>query len=270
MLSRVVTGALAAAVALAATLWREPWGVVALAVFLLVVSGIELATLIRARSATVIVVALLLTAPGAFLPLEAATFQVYLAVLWALGVTSLIVWRPHYIPEGLGLVCWVSSGLWCALVLGLQQDRGDSIITPSLLLLALLPLWVGDSLAYLVGSTFGSHKLAPQWSPNKTLEGAAANFIGCLLAAVAIGKAIHVPPLSAAAVGISTGLLGQVGDLLQSRIKRLAGVKDSGRLLPGHGGALDRLDSFLFSSFPSLVCLQYLSPMEFHVKQWPW
>ena len=72
------------------------------------------------------------------------------------------------------------------------------------------------------------------------------------------------------AVGLSTGVLGQVGDLLQSRIKRLAQVKDSGSILPGHGGVLDRLDSFLFSSYPSLLALYLLAPDEFHVKQWPW
>jgi phosphatidate cytidylyltransferase len=145
-----------------------------------------------------------------------------------------------------------------------------AVFATNLLLLALLPLWVGDSLAYFVGKAIGKHKLAPKISPNKTWEGAIANLVGCLVAAYAIGLWLEVPLAASIAVGLTTGILGQVGDLLQSRLKRLAEVKDSGSILPGHGGVLDRLDSFLFSSYPSLLALYLLAPETFHVKQWPW
>jgi phosphatidate cytidylyltransferase len=166
-------------------------------------------------------------------------------------------------------VFWVACGALSALWLQ-RQPFGNSNFAPNLLLIALLPLWVGDSLAYFVGKAIGKHKLAPSISPNKTWEGAIANLVGCLAAAYAIGSWLQLPVAASIAVGLTTGMIGQVGDLLQSRIKRLANVKDSGSILPGHGGVLDRLDSFLFSAYPSLLALWLLAPEAFHVKQWPW
>ena len=104
---------------------------------------------------------------------------------------------------------------------------------------------------------------------HKTVEGAAANLFACVVAAYALGTCLEVPVAASVAVGLSAGLFGQAGDLLQSRLKRASGAKDSGSLLPGHGGVLDRLDSFLFSSFPSMALLIWLAPGLFHVKQWP-
>jgi phosphatidate cytidylyltransferase len=105
-----------------------------------------------------------------------------------------------------------------------------------------------DTGAYYIGRAFGHNKLAPRVSPGKTVEGA----IGGLATAILIGplcKLIFFPelPLShAIALGAAIGLLGQIGDLAESLLKRGAGVKDSGNLLPGHGGMLDRIDSILF------------------------
>ena len=134
------------------------------------------------------------------------------------------------------------------------------------LVLALVPLWVGDSAAYFIGKSVGRRPLAPNISPNKTVEGSVANLIGCLIAAFAIGHYFNLPWSVPLAFGLSTGLFGQVGDLLQSKLKRDAGVKDSGSLLPGHGGVLDRLDSLLYSAPISLGCATLLASSVFHVK----
>jgi phosphatidate cytidylyltransferase len=117
------------------------------------------------------------------------------------------------------------------------------------LMFALMVNWVGDTGAYYVGRRFGKHKLAPRVSPGKSWEGAAAS------AAVSIVFGLIYLPLAIAGVslwvagGISlvANAAGQVGDLAESALKRGAGVKDSGTLLPGHGGMLDRLDSSLFA-----------------------
>jgi len=122
------------------------------------------------------------------------------------------------------------------------------------LLIPLLATWAGDSAAYFAGRAWGRARLAPSVSPGKTVVGAVAGLIGsgCAAAVVAwwaVGGASSMGPTVGAAllVGIVVGAAGQLGDLVESVLKREAGVKDSGTLLPGHGGVLDRVDSLLFA-----------------------
>ncbi|MDB4495338.1 phosphatidate cytidylyltransferase [Flavobacteriaceae bacterium] len=112
-----------------------------------------------------------------------------------------------------------------------------------------LIIWMNDSFAYLIGKQFGKNKLYPSVSPKKTFEGAIGGLVFGLLAAVLIAQ---IDPLLSlyqwlllATVVVITGNLG---DLLESKFKRVAGVKDSGAILPGHGGMLDRLDSLIFAA----------------------
>ena len=114
-------------------------------------------------------------------------------------------------------------------------------------LLTVLAIWVGDSAAYLVGRSRGRRLLVPRLSPKKTVEGA----IGGLLGATAVGGlavsvfGLGVAPVVGGLIGAAIGLAGQIGDLAESMLKRQAGVKDSGTLIPGHGGILDRVDALL-------------------------
>lgn len=104
-------------------------------------------------------------------------------------------------------------------------------------------VWAADVGAYAFGRLFGRTKLAPAVSPGKTLEGMAG---GLLLAALAAGVAaalLGLPVARVATLGVATALVSVLGDLTQSMFKRNVGLKDSGRLLPGHGGVLDRIDS---------------------------
>ena len=107
-----------------------------------------------------------------------------------------------------------------------------------------------DTFAYFAGSAFGRHKLAPSISPGKTIEGLAGGLVGGVVAALAV-RVLGLPALpapAAVALGIVVASLGVTGDLVESLMKRWAGVKDSGHLFPGHGGMLDRLDSLLFGA----------------------
>ncbi len=117
------------------------------------------------------------------------------------------------------------------------------------LMFALMINWIGDTGAYYVGRKFGKRKLAPRVSPGKSWEGAAASAVTGILFGVFFVP-FFIPgtsPLAAAAISLVANAAGQVGDLAESALKRGAGVKDSGTILPGHGGMLDRLDSSLFS-----------------------
>jgi phosphatidate cytidylyltransferase len=116
------------------------------------------------------------------------------------------------------------------------------------LLLAII--FAGDISAYYVGSNLGRHKLNPAISPGKTVEGAVGGLAGNLLVG-SIGKFFFLPALSwgpAVLFFLAVGLAGQVGDLFESEFKRSSKIKDSGGILPGHGGFLDRIDALLFAS----------------------
>jgi phosphatidate cytidylyltransferase len=120
---------------------------------------------------------------------------------------------------------------------------------PWLLFLLLALVWTGDSAAYVVGSRFGNHKLAPVISPNKSLEGAAASVVGALAVAF-VWREFYIEQtgLSLMVLVVFTNIAAQLGDLVESMLKRGAGVKDSGSLVPGHGGVLDRFDALFFAA----------------------
>lgn len=120
---------------------------------------------------------------------------------------------------------------------------------PAWIFYLLLVIFAGDTGAYYVGSYLGKHKLCPLVSPKKTIEGAlggiTANIVAAGLAQVLLLKGI--PWVAAVVLGILAGAAGQVGDLFESIFKRAANIKDSGNILPGHGGILDRIDALLFA-----------------------
>jgi phosphatidate cytidylyltransferase len=114
----------------------------------------------------------------------------------------------------------------------------------------LVCLWVGDTGAYLIGKRFGRTALAPRVSPKKTWEGAIGGLALSALAGLAAAAIGGFGPVSGALLGAVVGVFGILGDLFQSAWKRSLGLKDSGGLLPGHGGVLDRGDSLLLA-FPA-------------------
>jgi phosphatidate cytidylyltransferase len=133
-------------------------------------------------------------------------------------------------------------------------------VSVHLLFFALALNWVGDSAAYYVGRQFGKHKLAPRVSPGKSWEGAIASVLGAaLFGLLYLGHFLpQIPWWQVIVMAAIANTAGQFGDLAESALKRGAGVKDSGNLLPGHGGMLDRVDSSLFA-LPVVYVLYRLS-----------
>jgi phosphatidate cytidylyltransferase len=182
----------------------------------------------------------------AFLPMPTVedVFFVFL-----LGVAALTLRTKRPMVEALPAAGISSSGLiLVALPLTYAiRLHGAGTDGPRLLMFALVITWVGDTAAYFAGRAIGKHPLAPVLSPKKSWEGTVASIFGALLVAVVFARWLTVPLphlLGMAALG---NIAGQAGDLLESAYKRSAGVKDSGSLLPGHGGVLDRIDALILA-----------------------
>ncbi|HET7875549.1 MAG TPA: phosphatidate cytidylyltransferase [Methylomirabilota bacterium] len=168
-----------------------------------------------------------------------------------LGVLTAALWRParsgiDWEPAAVTIagICYVN---W---LMGYAFWLRDLPSGTQWVLLLVWVTWMGETAAYLVGSTLGRHKLAPVVSPRKTVEGAAAQVVVSVLSAIAAAVWFFsgMSALSAALVGAVLGVAGQVGDLVESALKRSVGVKDTGWIIPGHGGLLDRMDSLLFNT----------------------
>ena len=201
------------------------------------------------RTPTALVYALVvlgaLVAPGPW-------FGVLVLALFVLGLVELrgLVRR---LPRRVGMAAFaigaliLAVGLYALLALTGYAQTHAAVERPWVLV-ALVPTWVGDTTAYLVGSLIGRRRLAPRISPGKTWEGTIAGFVGAALSTVAVfALAFGAPPPAAivALVAVLIGPAGLVGDLAESALKRAAAVKDSGTLFPGHGGVLDRIDSLM-------------------------
>jgi phosphatidate cytidylyltransferase len=167
--------------------------------------------------------------------------------LFVLGLTFLTLSTRRPIVESLPAAGISSSALLLvAFPLSFAvRLHGGSTAGPRLLLFALVITWAADTFAYFAGRAFGKHPLAPHISPKKTWEGSAASMIGSLLVAHAFSFWIKMPLPHLFAMAVLGNIAGQMGDLLESAYKRSAGVKDSGGLLPGHGGVLDRIDALI-------------------------
>jgi phosphatidate cytidylyltransferase len=169
--------------------------------------------------------------------------------LFVLGIAAITLFTKRPLVETLPAAGISASGL-ILIAFPLSYTvrlHGVGTQGPVLLLFVLVITWVGDSAAYFVGRSLGKHPLAPHLSPKKTWEGTVASFLGSLIVAIVFARFMTVPLphlLGMAAVG---NVAGQVGDLLESAYKRSAGIKDSGSLLPGHGGVLDRIDALILA-----------------------
>jgi phosphatidate cytidylyltransferase len=210
---------------------------------------------------------------GAIAVLFGATFFSPALILPALGLCSLVLVLVCGFGSPLERVLRDSAfSIFPLLYIGLTlatlpllwvQPNG-----PSLLIFLFCVVWTGDVAALYIGRSFGRHKLAPKISPNKSWEGSAASVVGSLLiAALLVGlarwsegtAALPYPGPLVRWLGLAVllNVFAQVGDLVESAIKRGAGVKDSGAMLPGHGGILDRIDALLLAA-PALWYAQWI------------
>lgn len=198
-----------------------------------------------------------------------------LVLLLLVGLVSsgVLLWRSGEHPFLASACATVVAPLYIGATLSfallirhIPEARGAPAELPwegtMLVLLALGVVWVGDSAAYFVGRAVGRRRLAPRVSPGKTVEGSVAGLVAATATGALMGLALQdlatapVSPVAGAGMGLVLGAAAQFGDLAESLLKRDAGVKDSGTLLPGHGGVLDRFDAAFFTLPTAYALLQ--------------
>jgi phosphatidate cytidylyltransferase len=258
-MKRLLTSAIGVPLVLAAVFLLKGWWFFAF--IALVVEGAvwELAAILQVRAPKAPLRLLLLLAPLAAWGLSYAltdpigvTALRYLlfaaALLLSVGLGTLLLLSRTPLEETLPAMGAFAFGIpyFAAATSSIHLlQRADPWLT--FLLMAIV--WLGDTAAYYVGSRIGRHKMAPVISPKKSWEGAAASFVVAVLSAAVWDWCRHgtlEPGLLA--VAAATAVAAQIGDLVESLVKRSSGVKDSGNILPGHGGAFDRVDALLFGA----------------------
>lgn len=163
------------------------------------------------------------------------------------------------IPRSVAVVAlsWLYCGLLVASLVGLRLRFGVPWV-----IMAFVVTWANDTFAYFTGHAFGRHRLYERISPKKTWEGFAGGAVGSVAGAL-VSRWLLLPdalsPAAAVVIGVGAAVLGPLGDLAESMVKRAAGVKDSSRIIPGHGGLLDRIDALLFVGPWIYVCADYVA-----------
>lgn len=270
MLTRALTAAVLLAAFLAALLLLErPWFAALIGV-VVAVGGYEWGKLAR-------------LAPPAALGFALAALALYGGLAWVLSPLRTAE-GPELALFGAAAAFWLFAApawlrrgmegspasllLTAGLAVLVPTGLAAVTLTPAQLLLALGLIWVADTAAYLAGRAFGRRRLAPRISPGKTWEGAAGGAVGtiiyaiiCAQAGAPLGGSISGaawPPYLAATLLLCA--VSIVGDLFESALKRQAGAKDSGALLPGHGGVLDRIDSATSTLPFAALAFHWMSP----------
>lgn len=225
---------------------------------------------------------------GGFLAVSNAARGAYVAATASLlALVHPLLWGAQLLPVvlGLGMAWWLLATVWVmrypagfsegAPGVRLRAVMGWAAIVPcyaaiwslhmlghgrELIFLLLFLVWATDTGGYFAGKQFGRHKLARLVSPNKTWEGLVGGVVLAMLLAAAAGYWVFEPSrvFAFTALGVGVALVSVIGDLTVSMFKRQCGIKDTGKLFPGHGGALDRLDSLLSAAPVMLVAYMYL------------
>jgi len=270
-MTRIASAAVLLAVLFATLLWAPAWATVALAAIFAALAAGELALIAQGAAgnvspwflgaaAAIVCFAFVWQVDSEVLG-GADLGVVLLAAVLAAGSLTLAGGPPSNTTiarAGIMLMGPLYTGLPLGAVASIRMTSGAGQV-----LLLILIVAASDSAQYYTGRMFGRHKLAPAVSPAKTVEGAIGGLVFATIAGAVAGPRLsHIEsltPLVGALVGLFVAAFGIVGDLFESLLKRSAGVKDSSNLIPGHGGVLDRLDSYLFAAPCYYIVLAWLA-----------
>jgi phosphatidate cytidylyltransferase len=267
MMTRVISALVAVLIVAAAVFFFKATGLRYICAFVAIGSTLEYWRLTFARGqwprhiqAAFVMICLLIYAVSAFdVAWSGVAFAAGTAVYF--GMALLTISSAENLSEVLQICGMSAVGfLYCGLYAGFATSLLSFAEGPIWLFGLMAIVFSGDTCAYLAGRAFGKNKLLEPVSPKKTIEGAIGGLAGSLLAGLVLGiYFLGDRPLAAVVImAVTTGAFAQIGDLFESLLKRVAEVKDSGSLMPGHGGILDRVDGLLFAAPIYYVLARFL------------
>ena len=256
LLIRSVSGLLLAAILLTCVL-VSPWAYAALLLFIVAVGTFEMSRLLQMNSTSGIIIGEAFSLGSFVLAALVALHAVgqcwlllelvFLMMPFLYSLFSVKHDAKHVFTYLFAAITFLS--LPSALMLFMyREDLFGNLAGPGLIILVFCLLWANDIFAYLTGKLLGKHKLFPRISPGKTIEGSLGGLVFTIIAMMIFAHyAAWLPIVDGIGMAAIAVVFGTLGDLCESMLKRQAGVKDSGNLIPGHGGILDRFDSVMFS-----------------------
>jgi phosphatidate cytidylyltransferase len=258
-MQRLLTAVVATPIALAALFLLPHWGWFVVVAVIIEGAAFEYLKIVRPRAPHAPLTFLLVLAPLAAYVLSVAlsdgtqvlAMRLHLlagALVISVGLGALLLLSRTPLEETIPALGILGFGI-PYFALPMASLHMLQSIDPWVVFLLFAIVWLGDTAAFYVGSRIGRHKMAPVISPKKSWEGAAASFVVAMIAAAvwSYWRLERIDP-GLMAVSAVTAVAAQIGDLVESMIKRGTGVKDSGHVLPGHGGLLDRMDAMLFAA----------------------
>lgn len=256
LLIRTLSGAVLVTIIIGSILW-SPWAWAAVALFVVVVGTYEMCKLQQLPLKPFLFLGELIAVGG--YALAALVALKVLPMRWLLlelafpllpFLVALFSSQHDFktiAAFGFGSLAYLSLPT-SLMVFMYQSDLFGDLAGPQLIIMVFGLLWVNDTFAYLTGRLLGKHKLFERISPGKTIEGSLGGLIFTLVGVILLSHySTWLPMKAAVGMGLIAVVFGTLGDLCESMLKRQAGVKDSGKLIPGHGGILDRFDSVLFA-----------------------
>lgn len=259
LVTRAITG-LGYGVTVLACVWLGDWAIATLLAIMAALATFELLNFTHHRN-RLPCDRISILAAGA-LPLSAAAWGTQ-GRFWVISGLLVALLALHVLFERTrtsDLTSAVFAPLYTGFLLSyLVLLRAVPHIGREIALALVLSVWASDVFAYFVGSLLGRHKMAPRISPKKSWEGFAAGLLGCtaVWAGLTLVPNVEISLALALLTGLGVGVSSVIGDLAESRLKREAGVKDSGTMLPGHGGFLDRLDSLILAAIAAYWILTW-------------
>jgi phosphatidate cytidylyltransferase len=256
-LERVISGVMAIPIVLGIILYGHPGLFFFLIASIVLIAAHEYFSMIAKTGVSCfpvegLVLSFLLLVVGFFIPQFLMLFGIFipltLFVVWCFRGKNVHVALDSISYTLFGILYTAGLGGYFLLISNLEGGR-------QMIVFILLFVWAGDSAAFYVGRKLGERKLLEVVSPKKTIVGAVANVMGTLIASLLASSLFfnEIPLIHCLIVAFICGIIGQFGDLAESLIKRNCQVKDSGTLIPGHGGVLDRIDSLLYVG-PAFYC----------------